>query len=142
VSETINSDGGPQFTSSLWFQLYELLNISPKQSTAYHPELNSAVERLHHCLKDALCARTTAATWSEKLPFVLLGLQGQLREDIGLSPAEAVFGAQIVLPNEFLQNNELSVHSIIKIFSKTLHVPASSLSRHNSSTDLLSELPA
>jgi hypothetical protein len=40
-----------------------------------------------HCLK------------SQELPFVLLGLRAQPREDTGLSLAEAVFGAQIVLPN-------------------------------------------
>jgi hypothetical protein len=45
-----------------------------------------------------------------------------------------------VLPNEFLQNDELSVDAIIKNFSRTLHVSAPSLPRHNSSTDLPSEL--
>jgi hypothetical protein len=40
----------------------------------------------------------------------------------------------IVLPNEFLQNEEILVDSIIKSFSKTLDVPATSLPRHNSST--------
>jgi hypothetical protein len=74
VPETITSDREPQFTFNLWFQLCKMLNISHKQTTAYHPESNDAVERLHHRHKDALCARTTVATWSEGLPFVLLGL--------------------------------------------------------------------
>jgi hypothetical protein len=80
--------------------------------------------------------------WSEELPFVLLGLRAQPREDTGLSPAEAVFDAKIVLPNEFLQNDELSVDTIVKNFSKTLHVSAPSLPRHNSSTKVPSGLPA
>jgi transposase InsO family protein len=99
VLETITSDRGLQFTSSLWFQLCKMLNISQKQTTAYHPESNGAVKRLHRCLKDALCARAAVATWSEELPFVLLGLRAQPWEDTGFSPAEAVFTAQIVLPN-------------------------------------------
>jgi hypothetical protein len=41
-----------------------------------------------------------------------------------------------------LQNEEISVDTIIKNFSKTLDVPAVSLPRHNSSTQLHSELPA
>jgi hypothetical protein len=142
VPETITSDRGQQFTSNLWLQLCEMLNISHNQTTAYHPESNGSVERLHRRLKDALRARATVATWSEELPFVLLGLRAQPREDTGFSPAEAVFGAQIVLPNEFLQNDELSVDTIVKNFSKTLHVSAPSLPRHNSSTKLPSELPA
>ncbi len=75
--------------------------------------------RLHCHLKDSLHAHATAATWSQELLFVLLGLRAQPREDTGLSPAEAVFGAPVVLPNEFLQNEEISVDSIIKNFSKT-----------------------
>jgi transposase InsO family protein len=71
-ARTITSDRGLQFSSSLWLQLCEMLNISHKQTTAYHPESNGAVKRLH-------CR--------------LLGLRAQLREDTGLSPAEAVFGA-------------------------------------------------
>jgi hypothetical protein len=118
-----------------------MLHISHRQTTAYHPESNGAVERLHRRLKDALRARAAAATWSEELPFVLLGLRAQPREDTGLSPAEAVFGAPIVLPNEFLQNEEMPVDAIIKNFSKTLHDPAVSLPRHNSSAQLPDELP-
>jgi hypothetical protein len=142
VPEMITSDRGPQFTSNLLFHLCEMLNISHKQTIAYHPESNGAVESLHRCLKDALRIRAAAATWSEELPFVLLGPRAQLREDTGLSPAEAVFGAQIVLPNEFLQNDKLSVDIIVKKFAKTLHVSAPSVPRHNSSTKLPSELPA
>ncbi len=119
-----------------------MLNISHKQTTAYHPESNGAVERLLRSLKDVLRAHAAAATWSEELPFVLLRLRAHLREDTGLSLAEAVFGAQIVLPNEFLQNDELSVDTTVKKCSKTLHVSAPSLPRHNSITNLPSELPA
>ncbi len=114
VPEMITSDRGPQFTSNLWFQLCEMLNISHKQTTAYHPESYGAVERLHRCLKDALRAHAAVETWSEVLPFVLLGLRAQPREDTGLSLAEVVFGAQIVLPNEFLLNDELSVDTTVK----------------------------
>jgi transposase InsO family protein len=74
VPETITSDRGPQFTSNLWSQLCSMLNIAHHQTTAYHPESNSAVERLHRRLKDALRARAAAASWADELPFVLLGL--------------------------------------------------------------------
>jgi hypothetical protein len=104
-----------------------MLNISHKQTTAYHPKLNGAVKRLHCRLKDALCACAAVATWSKELPFVLLGLRAQPREDTGISPAEAVFGAQIVLPNEFWQNDKFSVDAIVNKFFKTLHVSAPSL---------------
>jgi hypothetical protein len=142
VSETITTDRRPQFTSNLWLKLCEMLNISHRQTTVYHPESNGAVKRLHRRLKDVLRARAASATWSEELLFVLLGLCVQPREDAGLYPAEAVFGALIVLHNEFSQNEEISFDYIIKIFSTTSDVPVSSLPRHNSSVQLPSELSA
>jgi hypothetical protein len=114
VPKTITFDRGTQFTSNIWSQQCEMLHISHRQKTAYHPESNGAVERLHLRLMDSLLARTTASTWSEELPFVLLCLRVQLREDSGLSPAEAVFGTPIVLPNEFMQGVEFSVDEIVK----------------------------
>ncbi len=87
VPEKITSDHGPQFTSNLWLQLCEMLNISNRQTTAHHPESNEAVERLHLRLKDALRVHAIVATWSGELPFVLLGLNAQRRKDTGLFPA-------------------------------------------------------
>ncbi len=55
--------------------LVQALHISHRQTTAYHPELNGAVKRLHRHLKDALRARAAMATWSKELPFLLLGLR-------------------------------------------------------------------
>ncbi len=58
------------------------------------------VERLHRHLKDALHASTAAVTWSEELPFVLLSLHAQPREDTGLSPLRQ-FGLQLSCPMNF-----------------------------------------
>ncbi len=75
---------------------------------------------------------------------MLLGLRAQPREDTGLSPAESVYGAPIVLSNGFLQCDEFAVDSIIQNFKKTLDAPVFSLPRHNTSSSLAlpSELPA
>jgi hypothetical protein len=41
VPDTITSDRGPQFTSSLWASLCTLLSIKHTQTTAYHPQSNA-----------------------------------------------------------------------------------------------------
>jgi hypothetical protein len=142
VPETITSVRRPQFISSLCLQLCEMLNISHKQTTAYHPELNGAVERLHRHLKDALRARAAAATWSEELPFVLLRLQTQPREDTGLSRLRQFSVPKLCCQTNFCKMMSFQLILLSIFYSETLHVPASSLPRHNSSTDLPSKLPA
>jgi hypothetical protein len=57
----------------------------------------------------------TAATWSEELPFVLLGLQAQQREDTGLSLAEAVFGAPLCYLMNFCKTKKCKLMLLSKI---------------------------
>jgi hypothetical protein len=45
VPTTIISDCGPQFTANVWAALCNMLSILHCQTTAYHPEANSAVSR-------------------------------------------------------------------------------------------------
>ncbi len=118
---------------------------SCQPSSSPPPSSGSIVAAWSHLSRRSMTAHAlfcAVASFLQELPFVLLGLRAQPREDTGLSPAEAVFGAPIVLTNECLPNKELSVDSIIKNFSKTLDDPASSLPRHNSRFQLSSKLPA
>jgi Integrase core domain len=106
MPDTITSDRGPQFSSQLWAELCQLLNIKHSMTTAYHPEANGMVERMHRRLKDALRARATSGTWLQNLPWVLLGIRTAPREDSGVSAAEAVFGNTLAVPGEFLSTPE------------------------------------
>jgi hypothetical protein len=106
VPDTITSDRGPQFTSSLWASLCSLLSIKHTQTTAHHPQSNGLMERFHRRLKDALRARAAGADWFTNLPWVLPGMRSAWREDSEFSPAEAVFGSQLVLPGQFLSTPE------------------------------------
>ena len=99
----ITSDRGSQFTPSLWTQLNRLLGIDTKMTTAYHPQANGMVERLHRQLKAGLKARTTGPNWFAQLPMVLLGIRSSWRVDPGCSPAELVYGSTLRIPGEFLQ---------------------------------------
>jgi hypothetical protein len=118
---TITSDRGPQFASSLWSALCSLLNITHVQTTAYHPQANGAVERFHRRLKDALRARTAGADWHAHLPWVLLGIRSAWRENTSFSPAEAVFGAQPVLPGQFLNSPEPPSPTFLQELQRTLN---------------------
>jgi hypothetical protein len=106
VQATITSDRGAQFTSALWAGLCNLLNVQHSPTTAYHPQSNGLVERFHRRLKDALRSRAAAADWHNHVPWVLLGIGAAYREDSEFSPAEAVYGSQLILPGQFINTAE------------------------------------
>ena len=98
----ITSDRGAQFTSALWAKMSETLNIKVNQTTAYHPQANGMVERMHRRLKEALKARCAAPDWFHQLPWILLSLRATVKEDLQTSPAELVLGTPITLPGDVL----------------------------------------
>jgi Integrase core domain/Integrase zinc binding domain/RNase H-like domain found in reverse transcriptase len=128
----LTSDRGPQFTSALWAGMCEALGITHSQTTAYHPEVNGMVERLHRRLKDALLAREAGARWLEHLPWILLGLRA----------AEAVFGSSLMLPGQYLASEDPPPEFYEKLVkSVAAFEPAPDL--HNTTADSLppEELP-
>ena len=79
---------------------------SPHQShrhintTSYHPQSNGLVERFHRTLKASLMATGEPSGWMGRLPHVLLGIRTAERADAGFSPAECVYGTNLVLPGQ------------------------------------------
>lgn len=99
----ITTDQGRQFEADLFHRLAIVMGIVKQRTTAYHPQSNGAVERWHRSLKVALMTHLCSERWTQVLPTVLLGLRSVLREDIGGSVAEAVYGTPLRLPGEFLE---------------------------------------
>ena len=65
IPNDLASDRGAQFTSELWKELNKLLGIQHCTTTAYHPQANGMVERLHRQLKASLKARATHPHWMD-----------------------------------------------------------------------------
>lgn len=97
----ISSDRGAQFESDLFKKLMHRMGIEHCRSCAYHPQANGMIERWHRTLKASLTARLNTTTWVHELPTVLLGLRTAIKEDIGTSAAELLYGQPVRLPGEF-----------------------------------------
>merc|ERR1712015_461014 len=100
----ITSDRGAQFVSELWRNFSKLLGADLHPTTAYHPQANGLVERMHRDLKASLRARLDAAenAWADQLPWVLLGLRTMVKRDLKTSSAELVYGEPLVVPGDFI----------------------------------------
>jgi hypothetical protein len=112
VPATITTDRGAQFTSEVWRLLCLKLGSKHVMTTAYHPQANGMVERVHRQLKEALRARQAGADWLQHLPWALLGLRAAPKEISGLSSAEAVYGQQLTVPGTLLHVPEESEKSM------------------------------
>jgi RNase H-like domain found in reverse transcriptase/Reverse transcriptase (RNA-dependent DNA polymerase)/Integrase zinc binding domain/Integrase core domain len=120
IPHTITSDRGSQFTSSLWQSLSSLLNISHIHTTAFHPQSNGIIERVHRRLKASLTARCASPDWVAHLPWFLLSFRSTPHEISNLSPAEAVFGTPLVLPAQFPAAPEDNSNNFLTKISHTL----------------------
>lgn len=99
---TLTTDRGSQFESALWKEVMGILGTARIRTTAYHPAANGMVERFHRQLKAALKAQPYPDRWTEALPTVLLGIRTAVKQDIGCTCAELVYGTTLCLPGEFL----------------------------------------
>jgi hypothetical protein len=89
------------------------------------------VVQFHRRLKDALRSRAAATDWHDHLPWVMLGIRASFREDSEFSPAEAVFGSQLILPGQFINNAESSSPSFLNLQTTMTGRPPPP-TRHNS----------
>lgn len=108
VPSEISSDRGAQFTSKIWATVAQLLGMTHRLTTAFHPQANGLVERFHRHMKSSLRARLTGPNWTQELPWILLGIRTAPKEDLATSSAELVYGAPITVPGDFLPRSATS----------------------------------
>lgn len=99
----ITTDRGRQFVSHTFKQLAALIGATHHLTTSYHPAANGLVERLHRQLKAAITCHTSSS-WTEALPWVLLGIRSALKENLQTSAAEIVYGEPLRLPGQFFSS--------------------------------------
>ena len=100
VPAKVTTDRGTQFTSGTWRSWCSQQGVQHITTTAFHPQANGMVERIHRQLKAALCARGADTDWKSHLPWVLLGMRAAPREESGVSAAEAALQQRLVVPGQ------------------------------------------
>ena len=135
VPTDLTADRGRQFTSSLWAELTKLLGIKATNTTAYHPQANGLVERMHRQLKASLMARSSGS-WMDDLPVVLLGIRTSWRTELDCSPSDLVYGMTVNVPGAFLEpvnREELPSSDFVQDLYRTMReIEPTQMSHHSS----------
>ena len=116
---TITTDRGAQVKSKLWDGLCNQFGIVRNRTTSYHPQSNGMVERFHRQLKAAIMAHKSPNPWTITLPSVLLGVRSAVKELLGRSAAEMIYGTTLRLPGEFTQKYTDDAHTYIHTYIHT-----------------------
>ena len=101
--ETLHTDCGTNFTSSLFQEVMKKLGIVKTLIPPYNPE-GDRVERAHRVLGDILRAddRYDGYKWTAKLPATVMAYNGTINRITVVSPFEAVFHRRVTLPVDML----------------------------------------
>lgn len=112
------------------------------RTTSYHPQSNGMIERWHRTLKAALMCHESNS-WCEILPIVLLGLRTVHKEDIGVSPAEMLYGQTLRLPGELISESlhqDVNEHEFItNLCERMRRVQYSPISHHSVRSSFVQE---
>jgi len=131
VPEIITTDKGVQFTSATWQSWCKQHNVRHILTTAYHPQSNGMVERLHRQIKQGLRARGAAVAWAGHLPWVMLAIRATPKDSCNVSAGEATLGQQLAVPGQLIISGpSVSNHHAIP---PTWHVPEVEASSSSSS---------
>jgi len=101
VPESIITDNAANLNSDLMKAMCETFKIKHKNSTAYMPQMNGAVEAANKNIKTTLRKMIdNHKQWHKKLPFSLLGYRTTVRTSTGATPYLLVYGTEAVIPAE------------------------------------------
>lgn len=125
----IHSDLGSNFTSKLFSDMCDLLQLHHTRSTPQHPQANGIVERFNRTLGAMLTmyCEENQRNWDEFLPQVMMAYRSSTHASTGETPNRMVFGKDITLPLQAIIGSPPSTNTHLETSSFPNYV--SSLNR-------------
>ena len=103
----ILTDRASNFNSELAQEIYELLNISKKTTSAYHPQCDGHTERFNDtlCRTLAKLLQEHALEWDELLAYYTFAYNTAVHNTTKMSPYYIRFGKEPKLPVDYILGN-------------------------------------
>ena len=105
IPETLHSDQGPQFVSDILLECCKLWGCDKTQSSPYHPQGNSVVERLNRTMGGsirALLAGLEHREWDLLVHHVMRAIRASPHRITQETPNFMMFGRELRLPDSLL----------------------------------------
>ena len=102
--ERIHSDRGSNFMSTIMKSLCTALGIKKTSTTAYHPQSNGGIERMHATLGNSLrlMVNENQTDWDMHIPMALLSYRTTLHTSLQENPAYVIYGRDLTLPTDLM----------------------------------------
>lgn len=112
--ETLHSDRGSNFESTIFKEMCNLLDIDKTRTTAYHPQCNGQVENLNKSIKSMLTAMVNenGTNWDEHLPASLMAYRSSVQLSTQETPFVLMFGRQMRLPLDIMLGRPANTENI------------------------------
>ena len=104
VPDSIHTDQGRNFESTLIQEICKLLEIKKTRTTPYHPQSDGLIERFNRTLLNMLSMAVVDEehSWDLKLPTLLLAYRTSIQDTTGATPFELMFGREPHLPEDVM----------------------------------------
>lgn len=110
VPKQIITDRGSNFVGEMTTKLYQALGIRHTPATAYRPQTNGQVERMHRTFKNIIAKMcvNNQDNWDGYIWKTLLVIRTMNNSSTGLSPAEMIYGCKLNTPSTWVTDGEIN----------------------------------
>ena len=100
----IFTDQGANFTSQLFTQHCEMLEVAKKPTTPYHPSANGQVERLNRTLLQMIwCTiRNGQNNWDSQLQMLMAAVRCTTNHSTDFNPNRLTLGREVIQPLQLM----------------------------------------
>ena len=112
IPDALLSDQGANLvTSELMKELYQLLNIDKRQTTAYRPQTNGMIERKHRDIANVIkkLVGDNPENWKEKLIIAVFAINMAICRTTGYSPYQLMLSYNIRGPSDLIFDTTTSI---------------------------------
>ena len=109
--DTLVADNGMEFASGAFHKFCTEYGIVINHTTAYHPQSNGAIERVHRDLKVMIRSLPCTREWAQHLPLFAMAYNNQACDINVYTSFQHVFGQAGRLPEHILSTEHLAMES-------------------------------